>query len=106
MIYVSLHNISKVKAYSVNNTDWIELYDKAANNVTIFGLSPEVNRTIEQLILNQVSPLPEINTKLEHVATAPTATEAFERIIALREYFAGLCDTMINVVAMQEGAEM
>lgn len=106
MISVNLHNINKAKAFLVQNTNWIELSDDKANDVTVFGLSHEVNQTIAQLILNQASPLPEINMHLEHVAAASTATEAFERIIALREYFAGLCDTMINIVALQEDAEM
>lgn len=106
MIFASLHHASNAKAYSAENTNWIELSDKNANSIAIFGLSPEVNRTIEQLILNQASPLPEINTRLEHVAAAPSAAEAFERIMALREYFANLCDSMVDTVVLQEGAEV
>lgn len=106
MISVSLHNTSNAKAYSVENTNWIELSDSHANSVTVFGLPPGVNRTIEQLILNQASPLHEINTRLEHVAAAPSAAEAFERIMALREYFALLCDSMVDTVDLQEGAEV
>lgn len=106
MISASLHHISKAKADLAKNTNWIELSDKYGNNVTVFGLSHEVNRTIEQLILNQASPLPEINTRLEHVAAAPSAAEAFERIMALREFFANLCDSMVDTVVLQEGAEV
>jgi len=106
MISVNLHHISKAKADLAKNINWIELSDSYANSVTVFGLSHEVNRTIEQLILNQASPLPEINTRLEHLAAAPSAAEAFERIMALREFFANLCDSMVDTVVLQEGVEV
>ena len=106
MITANLHNTSNAKANSVENTNWLELSDSYGNIVAIFGLPPSVNRTIEQLILNQASPLPEINTRLEHVAAAPSAAEAYERIMALREFFASLCDSMVDTVLLQEGAEV
>ena len=106
MISACLHNLTRAKADSRGDTNWIEFSDKDGNNVTFFGLPPKINQTIEQLILNQASPLPEINTRLEHVAAAPSAAEAFERIMALREYFANLCDSMVDTVLLQEGAEV
>lgn len=106
MISVNLRNISNAKAFLVQNINWIDLSDDKANIVAIFGLSHEVNQTIAQLILNQASPLPEINTRLEHVAAAPSAAEAFDRVMALREYFANLCDSMVDTVVLQEDAEV
>lgn len=104
MITASLHYLTHAKADLANNTNWIELSDKYGNNVTVFGLSHEVNQTIAQLILNQASPLPEINMHLEHLAAAKDAPEAFERIMALREYFANLCDSMVDTVIQQGDA--